>query len=319
MILCGNIVRATVTSLFLAGGILAAPAATTNAPDFKEVYGLLLAHLPGATDDRLNQAAVAGLLAQLSGKAELVSDTGAPTAPVLPVKAAILNQGVAYLRVSRVNDTLAARIGAANQFLSASNRLIGTVLDLRFATGDADDTVKTAADLLAAPKTPVVVLLNGATSGAAELLAAELRDAGALLIGNPTAGLAMTMTDYPLADGQRLRVATAPIQWHGADLAALQPDILVKCSLEDDRAFMEQPYGPAAQADGGADTNSFTQLLDHTTEADLVRQKRKDGDGSENPEPPAKTEAVPPVLRDPVLARAVDLVEGLAVVRASHP
>jgi len=319
MTLRGNIIWTTLTSLILAGGILAAPAASTNAPDFKEVYGLLLAHLPGATDESLNQTAVAGLLSQLNGRAELISKAAAPATNALPVRAAILNQSVAYLRVSQVTDDLAVRIGVADQLLSASNKLIGTVLDLRFAAGDATGTVKASADLLAAPKTPVIVLINGATSGAAEVLAAELRDTGALLIGNPTAGLAMTMTDFPLANGQHLRVATTPIQWHGADLAALQPDILVKTGLDEDRDFMERPYGLASQTGNDGDTNGLAQLLDHTSEADLVRQKRKDGNGNENPEPPAKTESVQPVLRDPALARAVDLVEGLAVVRVSHP
>jgi hypothetical protein len=318
MILRGTIRFAAVTSLILASGIMAGTAATTNSPDFKEVYQLLLAHLPGATDDSLNQAAVSGLIAQLNGKAELVSDSGAPATNITPVKVAILDQTVAYLRVSRITDDLAARITSAEQLLAASNKMAGTVVDLRFAAGDAYAAVPAAADLLAAPKTPLIFLVNGATSGAAEVLAATARDAGALIIGNPTAGLAMTMADYTLADGQRLRVATTPIKLHGADMVQLQPDILVKTGLDEERVLMEKPYGPPIQRGNPADTNSFAQLLDHTTEADLVRQKRKDGDSDENPEPPAKTDAPPPVLRDPALARAVDLVEGLAVVRASH-
>ena len=317
MILRGTIVFATAASLLLAGGGLSARADSTNAPDFKEVYQLLLAHLPGATDDALNQTAVAGLLAQLPGRAEILGDT-APAGNLPPVKAAIIDQSVAYLRVSRVNDTLAARLAEANQLLAASNKLAGTVVDLRFATGDAYDTVKTAADLLAAPKTPVIVLVNAATSGAAEVLAAELRDSGGLILGSPTAGLAMRMQDFPLANGERLRIATTPVQFHGADLTRLQPDIFVKTGLDEDRSYLSQPYEPLNTAKAGADTNSLVELLDHTTEADLVRQKRKDGDSDENPEPPVKTEPARLVLRDPVLARAVDLVQALAVIRLNH-
>jgi hypothetical protein len=56
--------------------------------------------------------------------------------------------------------------------------------------------------------------------------------------------------------------------------------------------------------------------VDHTSEADLVRAKVKDGSQDEDsktfrarPEPPR------PFIRDPVLARAVDLIEALAIVR----
>jgi hypothetical protein len=312
---------ATMTSLMLAGGLLAGPAASPTPPDFKEVYDLLRAHLPDATDAALNQAAVTGLLTQLNGKASLVSDV--PTAPTndLPIKAAIVDQNVLYLRVSRITGNLADLITVAGQSVPATNRLAGTVLDLRFATGDADNRVGEAAGLLAPKQTPLLVLVNGSTSGAAEVLAAELRNSGALLIGAPTAGLAMTTEDFPLANGQRLRIATTPIKLNGAELTRLQPDISVKSDPAEERALMENPYGPAAQAGTPAenDTNNLTPLLDHTTEADLVRQKRKDGDGDENPEPPARPEPAKPVLRDPVLARAVDLVKGLAIVRQHHP
>jgi hypothetical protein len=56
--------------------------------------------------------------------------------------------------------------------------------------------------------------------------------------------------------------------------------------------------------------------VDHTTEADLVRAKIKDGDQDENSAPQLAPQ--PQVIRDPVLARAVDLIKGLAVVRAAH-
>jgi hypothetical protein len=195
------------------------------------------------------------------------------------------------------------------------------VVDLRFASGDAYANVGESVDLLVPKKTPLIVLVNAGTRGAAEVLAAELRAGGALLLGNPTAGLAMTTEDFPLANGQHLRLATTPVKLNGAEMAQLQPDIPVKLALEDERALMDNPYGPAGPA--GADTNNLTPLLDHTTEADLVRQKRKESDefapAKANPEPPAQTDPARPVLRDPVLARAVDLAKGLAVVRDRHP
>jgi hypothetical protein len=321
MILRGTFLWATVTSLILAGGTLAGRADTTNAPDFKEVYDLLRAHLPGATDASLNQTAVAGLLAELKGRAELINDSTVATTSTNLVKASVLENTVAWLRVSRVTDDLAASLRAASQAVTVSNKLAGTILDLRFTPGDAYTAVKDSAAVLMSSKMPLVVLVNGATSGAAELLAAELREGGALLLGNPTAGLAMTTEDFPLANGEHLRVATTPIKLHGNDLTRVVPDITIKVDPAQELALMNDPYGPVAPADNSTEigTNDISALLDHTSEADLVRQKRKDGDGDENPEPPAKAEPPRPVLRDPVLARAVDLVEGLAVMRESHP
>jgi hypothetical protein len=320
MMMRGSLLFTTAASLFLAGRLLADSAATNPPPDFKEVYGLLRTHLPGATDDSLNQAALAGLLAQLSGRAEIVGDPATAPTNDPAGKALLLDHTVLYLHVGRLTDALADELRTATLSMTATSPPVGTILDLRFASGDAYGAVKNAAGQLAPAKSPLIILVNSETMGAAELLAAELHDAGALLLGSPTAGLALTTEDFPLANGQRLRVATTPIQWHGAVLAQLQPDILIPAALAAERGYLANPYGPASPTEETADagTNSLTGLLDHTSEADLVRQKRKDGDGDENPEPPVKTEPAQPVLRDPVLSRAVDLVEGLAVVRVSH-
>ena len=321
----GYLFLTTAASLLLAGSLLADSAVTNPPPDFKEIYGLLRAHLPGATDDSLNQAAVTGLLSQFTGRAALVGDNVAPVTNDVADKATVLDHTVLYLHVSHLNDALANvladQLRTANLSLAATNKLAGTILDLRFASGDAYESVKDAAGLLAPTKSPLIVLVNSATMGAAELLAAELHDTGALLLGNPTAGLALTTQDFALTNGQRLRIATTPVQWRGADLPQLQPDIQIPASLEAERGYQANPYGPVVPPEEAAEntTNSLTPLLDHTSEADLVRQKRKDGDGDENPEPPVKSEPFQPVLRDLVLARAVDLVEGLAVVRVSHP
>ena len=51
-------------------------------------------------------------------------------------KSGILESNVAYLRVSHVAAGLPDEIGAANRALTATNKIAGTVLDLRFADGD---------------------------------------------------------------------------------------------------------------------------------------------------------------------------------------
>ncbi len=186
-------------------GWLATPCArgadTTNpAPDFKEVYDLLRTNLTGVTDENLNRAAVQGLVSQFPGKVALVG--GAADGSAIPQggtalsKSAILENDVVYLRVGRVVGNLANELSAACRALTATNKVAGIVLDLRFAGGDDSTAAQATEKLFAAKKfisEPLVVLVNGETRGAAERLAAALRHAGAgLIIGSPPAGEAAT-------------------------------------------------------------------------------------------------------------------------------
>lgn len=329
---------------------------TNAALDFKEVYDLLRANLPGATDATLNRAAVAGLVSQFPGKVALVGGAADGTTLMSGEtalgKAGIIESNVAYLRVSRVAAGLAGELAATGRALTASNKIAGAILDLRFAGGEDYRAAKEAAGLLADKKNrpfagPLAVVVNSATRGAAETLAAALRAAGGVLIlGSPTAGDAMTFKEFMLKDGERLLVATAPVEMDGKTIPAdgLKPDITMTVDADDERAFWQNPYGTLAAGTNVAKTatNSFLPFVDRTSEADLVRQQQKSGklinlpapvkparnptridsDDNENDDGAASSraaEAPRPVLRDPVLARAVDLVKGLAVVRGVRP
>ncbi|MGO8837651.1 MAG: S41 family peptidase [Limisphaerales bacterium] len=341
---------------------LAAPCArsagpTNPAPDFKEVYELLRANLPGATDASLNRAAVAGLMSQFPDKVVLVGGpsagaAGGPGGKALD-QAAVVENNVVYFRISRVGEGLANELKAAGRALTATNPVAGVVLDLRFAGGDDYAAAQETAKLLSAPKAsrpiagPLVVLVNGKTRGAAEALVAALREAGAALsLGSPTAGAAMTFKEFALKDGEQLLIATTPVKVDGRAMPAdgLKPDIAVAVRADEERALWENPYGTPALDTNQVSmaTNSFLPFVDHTSEADLVRQKQKDGKLVNLPPPPGSVRGSPqqssddrdndddvtpehaagpavPVLRDPVLARAVDLVKGLAALREARP
>jgi hypothetical protein len=233
-------------------------------------------------------AALAGLLAvQISSRAD-TTDTAL-------AKSAVLESNVAYLRVGQVKKNLADEIYAAQTALAVSNKVAGTVLDLRFAGGDDFDSALATADWFAAKKSPLAILVNGQTRGAAAALAADLREKRAgLVFGSATQAIPLT--------GQ-----------------PLQPDIVVAVYPQDERVLMENPYAATDETNAEPSTNSLLPSVDHTTEADLVRARIKDGDQGESSISPARTDAPQPqVIRDPVLARAVDLIKGLAVVRASR-
>ena len=205
-------------------------------------------------------------------------------------KSEILESNVVYLRVSRVAAGLADEIRVANGALTTSNKIAGTVLDLRFADGDDAAAATATENQLAAKKLPLVILVNDKTHGAAVTLATALREARTGLIFGPA-------------------------------LPAVKPDIAIEENPADEKKFFENPYAAPATNEVAPlpGTNEFLPWVDHTSEADLVRAKIKDGDEFQNPPPPHAAGPQKPVIRDPVLARAVDLITGLAIVREFHP
>ena len=231
----------------------------------------------------------------LAGSPAAQTSLHADAAAAALVRAVVLENDIFYLRASHVGTNLAGEIRSAQGALAATNKIIGTVLDLRFADGDNSEAAKAAADLFAAKKLPLAVLTDGETRDAAVQLAESLRNARAgLIFGSATSGT--------------------------KSLAPIQPDIAVKVSPEDERVFMENPYAaPAAnETNSPAATNNLLPFVNHTSEADLVRAKIKDGDEDESLPTARQTEPPKPFIRDPVLARAVDLIKGLAIVHAPH-
>jgi hypothetical protein len=116
-----------------------------------------------------------------------------------------------------------------------------------------------------------------------------------------------------------LRVAGDGLVFGGA-AAALTPDIPVKVKIADEKKYLENPYAALAQSETNSNmgTNNYSPFIDHTSEADLVREKIKDGEQDEDSMPERPAEPQKPFIHDPVLARAVDLIKALAVVRQSH-
>lgn len=325
--------------------------AQSQGAEFKEVYGLIKDHLEGVTDAELNRAAVQGLVSALGPRVSLVgNETTTDSSKSLVSKTNLFEGGLAYVRIAKVSEGLGKAVGDACRGVLGTNKLNGVVLDMRFAGGDEYEAVPNAAELFVKSDQPLLdwgkgvvhssgkgdtlgvpatVLLNHQTTGAAEALAAVLRETGAgLLLGSKTAGQAMVAREFPLSDGEKLRIASAPVRL--ADGSALssqgvKPDIEVNVSPQDEKAYFGDPFkdlrrtnlvaaGSLSSINAAAGTNRVRRA--RFNEAELVRQRREGFD----PDLEATTDddIEHPTVRDPVLARALDVLKGLAVVRQSR-
>jgi len=201
---------------------------------------------------------------------------------VEPPVVSVLENNIRYVCASRATENFLEQCRA----IPPTDFSGGTVLDLRFASGD-ENSMSGAAKFFVGEKSPVMILVNGQTHGPAVTLALQLRAAGAgVLIGS----------------------TNAPTN--------IQPDIAVTVSVNDEKKFLENPCFAAPVPAIFSTTNDLLPFVDHMTEAELVRKKVKDGEDSGIDALLPRAALTQPVIRDPALARAVDLLKALAVL---HP
>ena len=195
------------------------------------------------------------------------------------LKISLLDNGVTCVRPTSVTDALTGQLEAG-----LTNPISGLVLDLRFAGGAKNFT---GISFLPAEKTPVVILVNTQTHGAAADWAAQLRtESRAILIG-------------------------------GADVTGkIAPDITLTVTSEQEKKFQEDPFAATETNSVATATQDLLPFIDHTSEAELVRRRVKDGDDTAAEAPRSTTPQ--PIIRDPALARALDLFKALAVLKPAR-
>jgi hypothetical protein len=316
-------------------------------PKFQEVYQILSTNLEGVNANELNRLAVRGLVGQLGRSISLTGeDRSSKAAPLADAR--VFDNSFAYFRVAFVSSNLPEAFRAAYKQMTETNKskIKGLVLDLRFANGfDYSAAAKLADCFLSSDHAlldwqtgsahaslkadaitiPVAILINSETAGAAEALAAVLRDSEVgLILGSQTAGQASIFKEFPLSEGGKLRVAVAPVKF-GAGKTLLQgvtPDIAIDTSLEDERAYLQDPFKVLHPPVVAKAESASKPVLEQPrmNEVELIREHNN---GEDRPESygrdrPEVTEQAP-VIADPVLARALDLLKGLAVVQPNRP
>ncbi|MBG87283.1 MAG: hypothetical protein CMO80_10335 [Verrucomicrobiales bacterium] len=320
------------TTLCLLGTLLLlgfTSASAKPAPEragFEQIFNLIKTNLAGVNADGLEREAIKGLLRRLQGDVQLLrkkQEVGRYEGELIS-EPRIVEDGIGYFRVKHVASGLAQAIHVSVESLNAP--LSGLLVDLRFAGGadykaavaaanqfidEGQTQVKIGSEHLSthpntnAISTSVTVLVNKETTGAAEVLAALLRENSVgLLIGNTTSGEMKVFTEIEVGDGSRLRIATDKVRLaNGEEIPKLDPDITVEISADAEKAF----FGD----DIVARKKTTRKRL---TEADLVHRLRLKND----PDSEIKAPKLPKVrdeIADPVLARALDLIKGLQALQ----
>ena len=156
--------------------------------------------------------------------------------PLRSVRGLMLTPDIAYLRISNFQSKTARDLSAALKKMEMDHKLKGLILDLRNNPGGLLSQAIEVADLfldsgiivstkgrnasqdmqVAAKKNdihgnyPIVVLVNGGSASASEIVAGALQDnKKALLLGTKTFGKGSVQTILPLSDGSGLRLTTA--------------------------------------------------------------------------------------------------------------
>lgn len=175
--------------------------------------------------------------------------------PLKSVRHLILSPEVGYVRVSNFQSKTSEELTSALENLEKGRNLIGLILDLRNNPGgllsqaievselfldsgvivstkgrdSSQDITATAHKNKRARTYPIIVLVNGGSASASEIVAGALQDNyRALILGTKTFGKGSVQTILPLSDGSGLRLTTARYytpSGRSIQLSGIIPDI----------------------------------------------------------------------------------------------
>ncbi|MDM8546603.1 S41 family peptidase [Candidatus Venteria ishoeyi] len=260
---------------------------------------------------------------------------------VKSVKSRVLETGYGYIRISQFQNHTASDLHKAINKLKKDNEgsLKGLVLDLRdnpggvlgAAVGVSDTFLKKGLIVYtegriedselrynAKPKdllgdAPMVVLVNGGSASASEIVAGALQDhKRAIILGTKTFGKGSVQSIQPIGNNAALKITTARYYTpSGRSIQAegIEPDIQVNrvkidsvempdesiiVSESDLRGHLEQKGDEDKKAENNKDSENGDDKAD--------KQKAKDD------------EDIPLIKRDYVLYEALNLLKGLSII-----
>ena len=291
------------------------------------------------SDTSVARAGIQGLLDRLGAGARIFSAASKGNHQTSPFRSEILNGNVGYLRLGALTiENLAALDGALEAFQSKPP--VAAVLDLR-ATPHSTDFDRAAEccrrfapkgrvlfsikrpkandeEVLTSSEDPrwrglLVVLVDGDTAGAGEVVAAVLRThIRAYVIGQRTKGEAAQFEELPLAGGKVMRVAIGEVTLPDATPVfpgGLTPDLAVNVTQEKTDEILQLATGsggvaPLVVEKARARMNEAALIAGTNPELDELQEVQK-----------LKARGAPPVKPpcDEVLQRALDYIASVGV------
>jgi carboxyl-terminal processing protease len=248
--------------------------------------------------------------------------------PVRSVRHELLEKQYGYIRLSQFQEKTEGELDKALKALEEESKgsMKGLVLDLRNNPGGLlDQAVKVADRFIESglivsmegrredqkmkffahsqgtiARYPLIVLVNGGSASASEIVAGAIQDHGrGILVGTQTFGKGSVQTIFPLKDGSGLRLTTARyFTPNGRSIQAkgIIPDILVKPALSEEEKVTPLPKQPMEK-----------DLERHLIETEKGAPKEK--------EKPKKEEVKEKKPSDPQLERALELLKSWEIFK----
>ena len=244
--------------------------------------------------------------------------------PIRSVRFKTLEPGYGYIKVSQfIERTFSDLENALNKLESKEKPLKGLILDLRNNPGGLLEQAVKVADLFLESgmivytegrvegqkmkffvqkkekvrEYPMIVLVNGGSASASEIVAGALQDQGrAVILGTQTFGKGSVQTIIPLEDGSALRLTTARYYTpNGRSIQAqgIAPDIAVADLVPEGKRSVAPRF-------------MREKDLEHHLQGDkeqAVPEKNKE------PDKTPEASATPQSTEDPPLDRALELLK----------
>ncbi|HXZ37570.1 MAG TPA: S41 family peptidase [Thermodesulfobacteriota bacterium] len=244
--------------------------------------------------------------------------------PIRSVRFKTLEPGYGYIKVSQfIERTFSDLENALNKLESKEKPLKGLILDLRNNPGGLLEQAVKVADLFLesgmivytegrvegqkmkffvqkkekVQEYPMIVLVNGGSASASEIVAGALQDQGrAVILGTQTFGKGSVQTIIPLEDGSALRLTTARYYTpNGRSIQAqgIAPDIAVADLVPEGKRSVAPRF-------------MREKDLEHHLQGDkeqAVPEKNKE------PDKTPEASATPQSTEDPPLDRALELLK----------
>jgi carboxyl-terminal processing protease len=266
------------------------------------------------------------------------------------VRSHLEGNNVAYVRITSFNEQTDVGLNNAMKNLKqqANNKLLGVVLDLRNNPGGLLDQAVAVSDAFLdrgeivstrgrrsddaqrynakpgdiASGLPVVVLINGGSASASEIVAGALQDHHrAILLGTKSFGKGSVQTIIPLAGHGAMRLTTAryytpsgrSIQARGID-----PDIIVEAAkiektAKDDKDKVASAADKKDEKSAKADKDKSNKDKADKDNADKDNADKDNADKEKTAEQNSVDPSIIGTPEDYQLARAVDMLKGIAL------